>query len=537
MQNTVGFAENGSSTTRNGTGTAVRWFLFGAAAVFVYLLLFKFPATPFYFESDQMIALYDADRMLRGDKIYADFFQFTFPGAPTLYLILFTVFGANFWLLPAATFTVLILIFVFLLRASEETMPSPYCYLPPVLFIFFGTRIFGLDGSHRLFCSLFVLLGMYVLLRSTTAVRLIAAGCFCSLAAFFTQQRGVVTAGSLGVFLIVEAYADGTNWKTAVKRIALFGGSFAICLSALCAYFIATAGFDVFINSTLIYPANYYRYHEENNFGIYFITFRRFLDIHTLGQAVAVLPVLFYGIIIPLTVPAAAVVFFIKRRAADRHTWRKPCLVFLVAAAALLSTTNPNSVRYFQMSGPFLILFGWMLAYFDIFRSKARTVVTAACVLLIGYSALQAFQAQFRGNYIKIDAPRATVLAIDTEPIHRYIWLQQHTQPGDRVFEIYNPFVYFLLDLRNPTAYPQLHTTDYTRPQFVGSVIESLKKDPPKYILWDRSYSIPAGQRADGDHIGPLYEFLLQNYEPTGDAWREGDPRYVREMWAKKSGE
>jgi hypothetical protein len=537
MQDDTLAAQNINDHAQERTRRITRWVLFAAAAVFVYLLLFKFPATPFYFESDQMIALYDADRMLRGERLYADFFQFTFPGAQTLYFVLFTIFGAKFWLLPAATLAVLMLIFWFLLKASEETIPSPYCYLPPVLFMFFGVRIFGLDGSHRMFCSLFVLLAFYILLRSTTAARLVAAGCFCALASFFTQQRGVVMVGSLGIFVIVEAYVSGLNWKTTLKRLLLLGGSFAVCLFALCFYFIATAGFDLFINSTLVYPANYYGYHEENNFGIYFITFQRFLDIHTLGQAVAVLPVFFYGIVIPLVVPAAAIVFLVKRRSADWNTWRKPCIIFLVAAATLLSTTNPNSVRYFQMSAPFLILLGWLLAYFDVLRSRKYLLIATACVLLIGYSALQAFQAQRRGNYIRIEAPRGTVLAIDTEPIHRYLWLQQHTTPGDRVFEIYNPFVYFLLDLRNPTAYPQLHTTDYTRPQFVYAVIESLKKDPPKYILWDRSYSFPTEQRASGDHIGPLYEYLLQNYEPTGDAWHEGDPRYVREMWKKKAGE
>jgi hypothetical protein len=37
--------------------------------------------------------------------------------------------------------------------------------------------------------------------------------------------------------------------------------------------------------------------------------------------------------------------------------------------------------------------------------------------------------------------------------------------------------------------------------QFIGS-----------FHLWDGSWNKPADERAAGDNIGPLYEFLLKNY-------------------------
>jgi len=46
-----------------------------ASAVFVYLLVFKFPATPIYIENDSLVFLSDAQRMAAGQVIYRDFFQ------------------------------------------------------------------------------------------------------------------------------------------------------------------------------------------------------------------------------------------------------------------------------------------------------------------------------------------------------------------------------------------------------------------------------------------------------------------------------
>src|SRR6476646_10810848 len=73
------------------------WLLLVAVVLFVFLLQFKFPFYPLFNEGDQFIAAYNADRMLQGDRIYVDFFQFTFPGAQVLFAMLFSLFGLKLW--------------------------------------------------------------------------------------------------------------------------------------------------------------------------------------------------------------------------------------------------------------------------------------------------------------------------------------------------------------------------------------------------------------------------------------------------------
>jgi hypothetical protein len=66
-----------------------------AAAVFVYLQLFILPDIPLLDHGDQTIYLFNAARMLEGQVMYRDFFQFTPPGTEFVYLALFKLFGVR----------------------------------------------------------------------------------------------------------------------------------------------------------------------------------------------------------------------------------------------------------------------------------------------------------------------------------------------------------------------------------------------------------------------------------------------------------
>jgi hypothetical protein len=81
------------------------WFLLGVAA-FLYLNVFVWPAIPVYRFPNEPIYLLSAMKMFDGQKIYRDFFQFTFPGAAVVYAALFHLFGVRAWI-PNAVFVVL----------------------------------------------------------------------------------------------------------------------------------------------------------------------------------------------------------------------------------------------------------------------------------------------------------------------------------------------------------------------------------------------------------------------------------------------
>jgi len=499
------------TSTRN-----VDLYLLLAAAVFIYLLLFKLPFYPFYQESDQLIFLYNADRMMHGEYMYRDFFQFTFPGGQALYFLLFSIFGINFWVLPFATLLMGVASFWVLLRASKLVVNGPYAYIAPILFIFFGFRWFGLDGSHRTFSPLFILIAVWILLKGRSLWHYAAAGSFAALASFFTQQRGLVALASFCVFIVVDNFYRSWKWKRVFTETAVLVGSFAISIAAMCSYFLVTAGFDVFINSTLLYPSRYYKFHAENNYGVFFLYLENAFNVSGIGPILAIFPSLFYSFAIPLSVLIFVLVFWRKRIEHDWDLWRGPMLMFLVTAFAVISTTNPNYLRYYNLSATSLILIAWLLEYFNVFGKRRTLAVIGFSWILLIFAAFQAYRVQTNWEYLEINAPRGRVYSANIDRMHRYIWLQEHTKPGDPVFEAFDPFVYFLLELRNPSRFTQIYPTEYTRPEFVTGTVDDLRADPPLYILWDNTYNKSDNERLAGDHTGPLADYVQKEYEPVG---------------------
>ena len=182
---------------------------------------------------------------------------------------------------------------------------------------------------------------------------------------------------------------------------------------------------------------------------------------------------------------------------------------------------------------PGLVVLIWLSDYArERFARSMIYIAPTAATLLILFGATQAFRVQ-SAEYGIIDTPSGTLAYYPGAIIeNRYRWLIERTKPGDYVFEVYVPYIYFPLHLKNPTAYAQIWDSDYTRPEHVARTIDQLRQNPPRFILWDNNYNKPAEARAAGDHLEPLYQFLIANYRPTEAEVDNGD-RYIQ-IWERK---
>src|SRR5258708_5510308 len=79
-------------------------------ALYLWANLFANPRTPFLLGGDQVFFWMDAQRMLHGEGIYRDFFQFTPPGVDLVYWSAFELFGPRIWV-PNLVVMVLGLVF------------------------------------------------------------------------------------------------------------------------------------------------------------------------------------------------------------------------------------------------------------------------------------------------------------------------------------------------------------------------------------------------------------------------------------------
>ncbi|HQZ97151.1 MAG TPA: hypothetical protein PLP21_12595 [Pyrinomonadaceae bacterium] len=509
-----------------------KYLFLPAVTVFLYLFLFKFPATPFFTDGDQSIFLYEGERLFNGDVMYRDFFEFTLPGTQALYAAMFAIFGLKYWIIGAVTIAIGVSTTWILLKTSEKLLAPPLSYLPAVVYVFFGFRWFGIDGSHRMFSPIFILLAIWILMRGKSSIELVLAGCSLAIASFFTQQRGFVVLTAIVVYLFLDRYFSRESWASFFRSTAVITLSFLILLIALCSYFVFAAGADNFFYATFAYPYKYYSYGHPNNFGVYFIDLKKAFAIESVSDILELAPTIFYAIALPFVNVVLLALFLKNRKHLDWQTWRFPILIGLTGFFLTLSTTAPNQFRLFQIAGPSLIVLVWLLDRIDFSWNVKRRFAHAAIGVLLLLGAFQAIRMQTHWEFVDLDFPVGKLTMVASPQAHRYQWLSKNVQPGDYFFEVYEPFVYFPLQLKNPTRYSQIWSNGYTRPEQVNEVISDLTAKRPRFILFDNGYLPSATPRGSGDHTGPLADFMLQNYTPIGEVY-EIDSKPVQ-IWEIK---
>lgn len=503
---------------------------FSVCGLFVYSFLFKFPLRPFLRDADQSIFIYEAERMLNGDVMYRDFFQFTFPGTQAFFAGLFSVFGVRYWIVAAVTLAIALVTAWLMTKIAERFLASPLQYFPALLYIFFGFRWFGIDGSHRMFSPVFVLLAIWLMMKGRSTIYLVATGICLGLCSFFTQQRGFVVFAAIVVFLFVERVFDRASWKNFFKTSAVIGVSFVVSLVALVAPFAIASGLETFFYAVFVYPFKYYGYGGPNSFAIFFVDLQKAFTINSFPDIVETVSVIFHDFVVPLAAPVTFLVLFAKRQTIDWQKWRCPVLVAFAGLFLTLSTTAPNQFRLFQISGPSLIALVWLfhLAIASIAVKKRLLLAASAALILLGSA--QAVRVQSYWQTVYLDTPSGRLAAIESPLSRRYEWLLKNTKPGEYIFEVYEPFVYLPLGLKNPTRFGQIWPNGYTRPEQIDEVIRDLKAKPPRFILWDNSYMRTG--REPGDNTSPLADFVQQSYSPVGEIYEiDGKPVQV---WEKR---
>ncbi|HEY2846882.1 MAG TPA: hypothetical protein VGI80_03635, partial [Pyrinomonadaceae bacterium] len=366
-----------------------------ASAVFVYLLVFKFPGTPIYTENDSLIFLSDAQRMAAGEVIYGDFFQFTFPGVQVMYRMLFAVAGERFWLLPFVIVCIAAASAYLTMAVAKRVGTGAVVVAPAIIFIFFGFRYYGLEGTHRMISPIIILILIWVLLAKRASLPWVAiAGVLCSVTSFFTQQRGIAAVAGVVAWFLLDKLATRSRWKPTLARIATLIVSFAVVLPCLCAYFIITAGAETFWYSTVVFPSLYYGAADQNS-GYILLS-----DLSTASAAtsvqgfVAALAAALYGVIIPL-VAVGCSFFVLWRSTQDWWKWNGRALIALVWIFLVLFTFGPSPIRLYEISALPLILIFSVLPQRAISGGRGKVVAAAACGLLIILALGQIWRTQF----------------------------------------------------------------------------------------------------------------------------------------------
>lgn len=488
-------------------------------AVFIYLHVFLLPATPIFYEEDHLMFVNDAWRMYLGEAIYRDFFQLVFPGTQSLYLGLLYVFGPAFWIIGAvivAQGTAQALIWLAI--AKRIFGNTWFTYLPSSIFIFFGFRWFGIDGSHRMLSPVFIGLAILVLLKFRGWLGVWLAGICCAFATFFTQQRGFLVVIAVGSFLAIEAYRNRSGWKRLVLHEAFLAGTF-LCFSALLiSPFLVSAGPERFFDDTFFFLRNYVQGSVANSYSAFFDALSTVFAQGFLMSSVT----LFYYALVPL-VYIVALIYMIKRKYDSALL-----LICLVGFLLAFGSVVPVPGRVFQTALPAVTVFCWLLARMV---PNSKTIARYAVCLLMLFGLTLAVRTQLWQPYY-LDSPTGRIAFLSPVVYERYGWLSENARKGDYVFETYQPSVNFPLQLRNPTSMLLVWDNAFTPAFQVTETVESLRKNPPRFIIWDGKWSKEPAERSPDDNLAPLYEYLKLNYRLENEFTPYSNRKM--ELWQQK---
>jgi hypothetical protein len=471
----------------------------------LYLDLFVLPATPIYDPNkDQLLNLHNATRMLDGQMIYRDFFQFTTPGTELIYFALFRLFGVRAWI-PNAMLVLLGLSVTWLcIFISRKIFNGLTVYLPALLFLLLSLHP-TLDGTHQWYSMLAVMAATASVMEERSPTRVAGAAALCALASFFTQTRGVAAIAGLAVFLWWEHPREPQGARSLLKTEALLAGVFSAVTVGLNLYFIWAAGLQRFLWCTVTFMLKYYPTDApSNNLQAYMA----FMPSPPHWYHPALLAWIFIHALLPLVYLLFFARCWRESRKRPEQPWDRLMLLSLMGLFLFSAVAPaPDYGRLCAVAFPGLIIFVWFLIAAGKLHFLARQVLWLSTGIVLVGSALHS---QTR-RWVNFDSPIGRVALYDSQIHDRYEWLRSHTHPGQFLFDGRGE-VYYLLGLRSPAEVQFLAYTDYLRPGQVRNVVESLETWRVSMVLWCPGFDAGAQGYQPGDHLGPLRAYLNSHY-------------------------
>jgi hypothetical protein len=472
--------------------------VFVGAFLYLYLILFVPPRTPILQGVDDKLFLSEATRILDGQVIYRDFFQFNFPAIDLFYALLILLFGPRIWIPNLCLLGLGMGFLAASVVISRRLVSGARVFLPGLLFLCLGFRNY-LDASHHWYSSLLIMTATAILVISRDPAYLLAAGALSGLAACFSQSQGVAVIG-FAVFLWLCRARDTDARQAVLHSEAYLLVSFFLIVGVCSAYFAFEAGLYNFVYATIWFPITYWNTFFANSWREYVV----------LQDAKALLnfqfrPVL-RGLVIALLVPwiyLAALGDLLFRDDSRPHRQREAVvLVVVVGLSSFLAISNSAAVwRLSTVSMPAFIVLLWLVD-----RKGWRRSATALLWTVVVLTMLRDVSVARTKWTTYIDLPSGRVAPFDAE----LQWLTEHTHPGEYVFDG-NWWVYFLLQVKNPTKLMMITTGDFTRPEQVQSLLRDLEEHQVPLIIL--SNDLDATERPlPSDHIQPVRDYLRAHY-------------------------
>ncbi|MBT9332604.1 glycosyltransferase family 39 protein [Acidipila sp. 4G-K13] len=444
-------------------------------------------------------------RMLYGEVVYRDFFQFTPPGTDLIFLAVFRIFGLHAWVFGFVVILIGALLCWICLSISRQIMDAPSALLAMSLFLVF---VFGktLGATHHWFSLFAALCAVRVLMRARTSAGAAFAGVLLAIASFFTQTTGAVVLIAVLLFLAWDESSLPSKWPAVLKLQSLLLFTFCVTLFILNAWFIWKAGWRQIWYCQVTFPAHYVEYgrhmlfpglHRQDGGGV---SLRNVLDL-----ARRLLLYLLPFVVYPLIGWQA-----LRRRQDQAGGVRRSVILCAFAGAALWleMITRSNWVRISVIAMPAIILLVWAGTRKAGIR---RCLLGTGWVLVLACAIAHIWSRQHQ-NLCVTQLPIGKVLL--PPPEHEKLsLLAQDTKPGEYFFQAMWLNVYPALMLRSPAFVDELWASETTRPEYAERTLQQLQQRQVTYILWSPRLNSPMNPARPWEyHLNAIHAWLRSHY-------------------------
>jgi hypothetical protein len=476
-----------------------RGLVAAASAVVLFLTFFRGATPIFPFDKGSNGIFFDqAARVLDGQVMYRDFFEFVGPGVVYLHALVILAAGPTIGALTAAMVLQGALLALLVHALAARVCGPGWRLLPPAAFVVLVYAPYVL-GDHKWPALLCALAGLVVLSRPPLTPPLMAAGGFLlGASAVFTQDLGAgAVAGVLAYSVLV---------RRAPRRsvLALAAGCAAPTALAF-AYFTWKAGARTVVYDWLLYPLE--RYPELN---------RSYLD---LVPSLRTLPRELAQALLAVGGVGAGLVSLLEARRA-RAEGSPADTAGLVSAAGLGMAAAMGHRGLYPLglavqTCVLLPIAARALQRARAHRSGTVRVLAAAAGIVIAAALLQgsAGFVVWRQLLQPMTLERHRAGAVWAPgPMPELSWIEAHTSPGEATFLMpAKGGHYFLSRTRNVTSFPYLIEGQNTVEQGRRALAE-IEAARPRVGVWDQR-PWPRGTIGPDGPLAFLYDGLLRSYD------------------------
>ena len=489
------------------------------ALVFLYLRTFLLPAVPFVAHDDQILFFIRGARVAHGQILYRDFFELVPPGIDSLYGATFRLFGIHAWIMQAWCIALGLALFSVVTLIARRILRGPLVLFPGLLFLIFDFNS-ALDPTHHWFSTLAALMAVGVLMGGASLRRIFASSSFCAIATLFTQTQGALTFVALLLYLLwlKRSEAQGPGLRPQLATLVL---PFTLILSCVVGYYVHKAGFRTIFFDLVLFPLKFL---SSGNFNSPHAYLDQLLPLHAPGGVVRLIPVVFIYAVVPYIYAVGAYQLWRKREILPARLRQHLVLLHLVGVALFLAVASgPRFHRLCTVAPPAILVCAWLLSQPGPALRLARNL---SCLLAIAFAFLLPFYRQTQWH-ATLDLPIGTTAFSDPLEFREYQWLAERSHPSELLFNHGGLDLY--LSLENPTASEFVTDTDFTRPEQVAAVLESLQRRPPRFIVLEPENTNPSDVH---DHSAPFRQYVYDNYHLIQVFPLNHNSRY-EELWER----